>query len=225
MPYRKALARAATLAPDAVPLVVAVGNELLASRTYRLAAAVFFEAFRLAPYEPLIALSLSAVHIAQVGSRKSVNRHADAARGFAFLALYRRLRVEQHAALARVGPPAGRADVGDGAGPVAPLPLPPAVVEAETWFNVGRAMHSLSLLAPAAAAYERCLATADYAASAAPDGGAVASAAPSRTAYDARVAGALAIHREAAYNYGLLLRASGNAPRALAVAARFLSFD
>jgi hypothetical protein len=225
--FRRAVVRYAMSSPDALPLLMLLGAESLFGRTYRLAAGVYLEAFRVAPREPLVALALGVSLLLQVTSRATPNRHVVAMRGFAFLALYRRLRAEQAAATdaeagtslealrAQVqGGDDDDAGVGGAALLATPPLLPPGVAVAETMYNCGRACHLLGLTHLAAHCYEGALA-APMPAPAAPG---------AAGGFQRSVVAAMDVRREAAFNLVLLLKASGAELRALEVTRDFLSY-
>lgn len=97
--FRKAVIRYQARHSDSLPLLMLVANECLLGRSYRYATGCYFEAYRLAPAEPLISLCLAVSYFGQVMSRVTSHRHCEAARAFAFLARYGRLRLQQSEAV------------------------------------------------------------------------------------------------------------------------------
>lgn len=77
---RKSLVRYTFATPDALPLLMMVGNECLSARSFRFAVGVYFEAFRLAPAEPLVSLCIGISLLCLVTSKSTTLRHQMAVR-------------------------------------------------------------------------------------------------------------------------------------------------
>ena len=199
---RRTAVAAATADPLSVPALLTVANDCLAARNFKAAICLYRSLRSMVPHEPIIALSLAVAFMCRAISSRTRNRHAIVVQGCGLLALYWRLRrVEQ--TQRRISMQFDISAAASASIRCVAEALPEGAAEAEVWYNVGRAMHILSLFAPAVAAYERCLAT--------------VAGVPSGSS--------LSIHSEAAYNYGLLLRTSGNTHRYATVMSTFLCYD
>jgi hypothetical protein len=245
---RKSVVRYAGATPDALPLLLLLASESLLGKSYRQSVAMYLEAHRLAPRDPLPLLGAGVGYGLQVMSRVTANRHAAALRCFAFLAAYRRQRLAQAGtlgeavasleALAGAGSGAGaggpaKGGKGKGKGSLLPLAtptvLPRFVVEAETQYNFGRACHQLGILHLAVHCYEATLRAwdekGDGDGEGEGDGGGGGAGGLSPAHLPERVLAALDIRREAAYNLAGVLKASGEEVRAAEVTRKYLSFD
>lgn len=197
---RKSAIRQCLRHPDALQLLVYIGNLCISSKSYNMASLMYYEAFRLSPREPLLSLCLGVALLCQMGSRVVSRKHTLLMKALALLANYRQLRKEQMEAEDAEEESATAAAASDPA--MAPAVLPSWLVRAETSYNIGRACHQIGMLHLAVDCYETTLSCAGE-----------------------PVAADLDIRREAALNYVQLLRSSGNEAKALEVCAKHLRYE
>jgi general transcription factor 3C polypeptide 3 (transcription factor C subunit 4) len=80
--------------PDSLPLMLLVGHHHTVAGSFKQALKEYFKVFRAAPNDPFVNLYIGVGYLSQVMSRSTQNRHSTAAKAWAFLRRYCRLRGE-----------------------------------------------------------------------------------------------------------------------------------
>lgn len=133
------------------------GTMLLMSRSYRSGLSYLLRAYKIAPKEPLILLSLGIVNIHRALQRQTLNRHSQILQGFSYLLEYRDVRIEDARVINKMEADAA-ADNEDAEMAGDETATSKALwEEQEVHYNFGRSFHTLGLLSLAAYHYTKVL--------------------------------------------------------------------